>query len=103
MERYNKHLVVLSAYQCYKNHSNENWDGFGANSIKSDVYKNLKRFVDRLPDIVVMPEVVPEPCGTICLDWYSDKGYISVSFNENSKMTFLCCENGNITTHIFDN
>ncbi len=50
----------------------DNWDGYVATSISSDVCSQAGRFIDMIeaaPDQTPIPEVSPTPSGTISFDW----------------------------------
>jgi hypothetical protein len=47
----------------------ENWDGEGACALETAAIQNTKRFIRAFPDGLPIPDVSPEPDGSISLDW----------------------------------
>jgi len=64
----------------------ENWDGYGASKIEALALEKARiiwRYLaDRLP---VLPDVVPNPNGTVSFEWESDKGWAHL---ESGNKTF---------------
>jgi hypothetical protein len=54
------------------------WDGYDAQPISEDSFKETIRFLQMLPFAMPIPEVVPEPSGQIALEWYESQDYIFV-------------------------
>ena len=52
------------------------WDGYGAKPINATVIDNVYSILSSLaPAFTVSPDIVPNPNGTISLEWESDFGY----------------------------
>lgn len=65
----------------------ENWDDEGANPIEPWAVRTAERFIRVLPEGIPMPEVTPEPDGSIGLDWsVSSSRVFSVSFGSGLRL-----------------
>jgi hypothetical protein len=56
--------------------SESGWDGHGARPISISSSLAAMAVVERLPDGIQEPEVVPEPTGEIGLEWYGGKDLV---------------------------
>lgn len=52
-----------------------NWDGYGAIRISSDTSKNAKNAIGRLCSYAPIPDISPNPNGTISLEWETHEGF----------------------------
>jgi len=52
--------------------SENNWDGYGAQSIKYKSYENARILLNNLPKSVEDPEVSIDPDGNIYFEWYKN-------------------------------
>jgi len=67
----------------------DGWDGEGACAIEPFAVFMAERFVYALPDDIPMPEPIPEPDGSIGLDWtVSRHQNLSVSFGTNARLAY---------------
>lgn len=48
------------------------WDGYGAEPVSDQSANAALRLIDALPEYILLPDVVPEPCGEIALEWRTD-------------------------------
>jgi hypothetical protein len=53
----------------------DNWDGYGANKIAQETAHNTKVALSRLYKFAPIPEMTPNPNGTISLEWESNQGF----------------------------
>ena len=49
--------------------SEDDWDGYGAESVKATALLRAEAFVRALPDNIPLPEVSVEPDGAVAFDW----------------------------------
>jgi hypothetical protein len=65
------------------------WDGDNAAPIDPVAMFFVKRFIRALPDDIPMPELAPDPDGSISLDW-SESGYrlFSMSVGPSNRLAF---------------
>jgi len=69
--------------------SGEGWDGNGAHPIDFLAVDQVKRFLRALPDRVPLPEISPEPDGSVSLDWiHSRNRLFSVSVSGGDRLAF---------------
>lgn len=67
----------------------ENWDGNGAHPIDFAAVLQVARFLRALPDRVPLPEISPEPDGSVSLDWiFSRSRLFSVSVSGGNRLAF---------------
>lgn len=64
----------------YEECSEEGWDGYDAIPITEDAYNEASRLIMTLPvtSFIPMPDITPEPDGSIALEWSKDKHKIFV-------------------------
>lgn len=53
----------------------ENWDGYGAIQIANETARNVKAALSKLYNLVPIPDITPNPNGTISLEWESAEGF----------------------------
>ena len=73
------YVTLESISETWRECSNENWDGYGAQPISHYTYMEAIIFLTLIPPSVPMPEVVPEPAGEIAFEWYKGKGRVFVA------------------------
>jgi len=67
----------------------EGWDGNGAHPIDFLAVDQVKRFLRALPDRVPLPEISPEPDGSVSLDWIHSQGRLfSVSVTGSNRLAY---------------
>lgn len=89
-------IKLISLYEKCKEY---NWDGEGAYSITFDTVNKVREFLSCLPAFVIPPEFIPEPNGSIGLEWkiHTPDGkptYIVISIEAPSKIIWTCTING---------
>ena len=78
-----------SLLELYKDCSEPNWDGYGANPVSKDSISEALEFIQLLPSSFPIPQILAEPSGEIGLEWYKDKKMIfAISFNGNGMITY---------------
>ncbi len=60
----------------------DDWDSFGANSISANCIANTKKIIRALPSTVILPEIYPNPNGTITLDWEANEQTLSIEIGD---------------------
>ena len=70
--------IFQDIYNLYKECSEENWDGYGAEPISIGAYLEAVKLAELLPSSSPVPEVVPEPNGEIAFEWYRGKRFVFV-------------------------
>jgi len=77
-------LVALSS-ECAK----DDWDGEDAIAIDPNAVLMAERFLRALPDGIPMPELAPEPDGSISLDWIQSRNrLLSLSVSHNNRLAY---------------
>ena len=85
----NKTEVISELWATASECSEENWDGNGAAAIELWAVRKAERFIRVLPEGVPMPEVTPEPDGSIGLDWSESRSRVfSVSFGPGLRLAY---------------
>ena len=56
-----------------------NWDGYEAKPILRSVRDEAVRLIKMLPSDIPLPEVSPEPLGTIAFEWYKAKNNLFIA------------------------
>jgi len=59
--------------------SSPNWDGYEAKPILRSVRDEAVRLIKMLPSDLPLPEVSPEPLGTIAFEWYKAKDNLFIA------------------------
>lgn len=81
--------TVESLYQVFKECSVKNWDGYGANPISRDSALEALRFINLMPSLFPMPQVIAEPSGEIGFEWYKDNRLIfAISFSGKNMISY---------------
>ena len=62
--------------EIFKECGMSNWDGYQAKPLTEAAYKDVLKFLEMIPLNLPMPEIVPEPNGTIGLEWSIGKRLI---------------------------
>ncbi len=68
-----KNNVMTEIYELTEECAVENWDGYGAARISDLTLQNTLLFIRLLPDGIALPEIAPEPDGSISLDWMPNR------------------------------
>lgn len=67
----------------------DGWDGYGAAALNYRAAQTAANFIRVLPQDVSIPEVSPEPDGSIGLDWIESPSRVfSVSFGAGSRLAY---------------
>jgi len=53
----------------------ENWDGYGAISISQETARNAKHALKEVQRFAPLPDITPNPNGTISFEWESSEGF----------------------------
>jgi hypothetical protein len=70
-------------------HAESGWDGEGANPVSPLAVDRAIAFIRALPRSFPMPEVAPEPDGSISLDWiHAHSRIFSVSVGSSDRLAF---------------
>ena len=87
---FGKKAMAISALRKMANEcADEDWDGYGAGAIDPLSVWNAEDFIRALPDNLPMPEVSPEPDGSVSLDWIRSRNQIfSVSIGANNRLAY---------------
>jgi hypothetical protein len=65
--------VISQIWALVEECAEDDWDGAGAQALSYDVAAAAEDFVRALPDGIPLPEVAPEPEGSISLDWIQSR------------------------------
>jgi hypothetical protein len=67
----------------------DGWDGADAVAIDPIAVRSVNRFVRVLPDELPLPELAPDPDGSISLDWIGARNRLfSLSIGANDRLAF---------------
>lgn len=84
-----KAAAISSLHEIADECSGENWDGYGAEPINLLALWNAEDLIRALPDGFPVPEVAPEPDGSISLDWTeSVTRRLSASIGPSNRFAF---------------
>jgi hypothetical protein len=84
-----KSAVIERIYEVAAGCENDGWDGEDASGISSAVYERAIGFIRAFPDGLPLPEVAPEPDGSLSLDWIVARAIMfSVSVGETNRLAF---------------
>lgn len=69
--------------------SRPGWDGYGAEPVTMDSYRNAYRFIEALPSGFPMPSVGAEADGHLTLEWYRNPSrVVSVSVSPDGELHY---------------
>lgn len=84
-----KHEAISELWAIASECRFENWDYEGASPINGGATRLAERFIRVLPEGVPMPEVSPEPGGSVGLEWYKSKRKVFVvSFGSSPRLAY---------------
>lgn len=70
-------------------HANDDWDGEGAIGIDAFTLWNSESFIRALPNDCPLPEIAPEPDGSISLDWIRSRHRMfSLSVGSSNRLAY---------------
>ncbi len=76
-------------YELYNECIEANWDSYGAEPISHTAYYEAGKFLRVLPSAFPKPDILPEPDGSIGLDWYKDEeSSFTVSITGNTIISY---------------
>src|SRR6267142_2478749 len=68
-----KPALIAEIHELAKECGEPNWDGHGASAVFRAAVLLSEDFVLALPDWIPLPELSPEPDGSISLDWIQSR------------------------------
>jgi hypothetical protein len=75
--------------------SQRGWDGYGAEPVRDDTYRNAYRFIEALPHGFPMPTVGAEADGHLTLEWYRNPSrVVSVSVSPEGDLHYAALLGG---------
>lgn len=78
-----------SLLELYKDCSEKNWDGYGANPVSKDSISEALDFIQSLPSSFPVPQILAEPSGEIGLEWHKGKRLIfAISFSGRNMIAY---------------
>jgi len=81
--------MLTSLSEVYEECSRADWNGYGAEAITSDTYKEARTVIYSLPFSMPVPDIVAEPTGDIGFEWRRGKGHVFVaSVGGKHQMTY---------------
>jgi hypothetical protein len=82
-------LVIAQLDAIAEECSQDNWDGYDAIRIDDLTQENAGQVLRSLPDSVPMPEVAPDPDGSIAFDWVESRNRrFSLSIGANGRLAY---------------
>lgn len=61
--------AYVALREAYEDCSAPNWDGYGAEPLHAAAYEEAIAFLNALPTRIPVPEIAPEPDGSIGFEW----------------------------------
>jgi len=84
-----KSLVNALIENLAREHSEPNWDGYGALPIAAGAKQLAQAFVSLLPTYFPIPEPVADPDGELALSWdFGPRNVFTVSINESGRISY---------------
>ena len=84
-----KALAISAIRELAVECAESDWDGYGGLAIDPVVVRKAEEFIRALPDNLPLPEVSPEPDGSISLDWMLSRNQVvSVSIGAKNRLAF---------------
>jgi hypothetical protein len=74
-----------------------NWDGYGANPIGKSCIANARSVLGALHSWIPSPDIIPNPNGTLTLDWETEEQFLSLEVGATRFSTFWESKNGSKT------
>jgi hypothetical protein len=65
------------------------WDGYGALQVSHQTATNTRRALDVILNTVPLPEITPNPNGTISLEWESSEGIAHLEIGKTQFSAFI--------------
>jgi len=85
--------LIAEIYEMSEECAKENWDGYGAVPISITTIWNTESFIRLLPVSISLPEIAPEPDGSISLDWIPGRyRTFSLSIGESNQLAYAWLE-----------
>jgi hypothetical protein len=84
-----KAVAISEIWALAAEHAHDGWDGEGARSVSLAAANLAASVVRALPGDLPMPELAPEPDGSISLDWIGSRSRLfSVSVGERDRLAY---------------
>ncbi|HYI12057.1 MAG TPA: hypothetical protein VEK57_23585 [Thermoanaerobaculia bacterium] len=84
-----KSSVIARVYEVAAECKHDDWDGEEGRGIPQVVVDRAVTFIRALPDGMLLPEVAPEPDGSISFDWVMSRTRVfSVSIGSTDRLAF---------------
>ena len=85
--------LIMNAFEelntVFNECSKENWDGYNAVPISKSVYLNAKKLLTMLPSSFPEPDILPEPDGSIGLEWHKEPDVsFMISVNSTNELYY---------------
>ncbi len=74
----------------------DDWDGNGGVSVSSEVISKTESLLNRIPTTIPFPDLVPNPNGTISLEWESDDRFFYLEIGDRD-YSFIRGKSGEVT------
>jgi len=88
--------ALISLLEVYRECYQSDWDGYGAEAISEDAFKEAQKIIILLPSSIRMPEITAEPTGEIGFEWHKGKGQVFViSVSGKHRITYAGIFSGN--------
>ena len=72
----------------------ENWDGYGALRISPETTSNTLSCLDNLLRVAPVPDITPNPNGTISLEWETERGVAHLEIGKTRFSFYLKLRSG---------
>ncbi len=71
-----------------------NWDGYGAIKISSETAKNTKNIIANLCAFTPIPDITPNPNGTVSLEWETTEGFAHLEIGQTKYSFYIKLRSG---------
>lgn len=90
-----KNAVFSDLAELGTDYADRGWDGGNAAPIDPVTMFFVRRFIHALPDDIPMPELAPEPDGSVSLDWSKSRSRLfSLSIGPSNRLAFAWLDGG---------
>ncbi|MGZ5441493.1 MAG: hypothetical protein ACXW5U_07395 [Thermoanaerobaculia bacterium] len=82
-------MAISELWEMAAEHAVEGWDGEGARTVSPVVADRVEAILRFLPDDIPMPELAPEPDGSVSIDWIDSRTrFVSLSVREEDRIPY---------------
>lgn len=75
--------------------SDKDWDGYDAYPITKEALDQALMFIEALPENIIIPDIAPEPSGSLSFEWNLGKDNLFSVTLESGKIVYACIYGSN--------